>query len=119
MKWRPTSTLDHLPKVVSIHSVLVAPAHNTSFSIPITIKGEEIVGTTALLDTGAGGKFIDQNYAQKLQLPIRRLEKPLRVRNVDGTLNKTGIVTKYALLKLTINGRTTQHRLMLTGLGKE
>jgi len=48
-----------------------------------------------------------------------RLEEPLKVRNVDGTLNKTGTVTHYVELDLNINGRTKRHRLMITGLGKE
>ncbi|KDR64824.1 hypothetical protein GALMADRAFT_30614, partial [Galerina marginata CBS 339.88] len=48
----------------------------------------ETVETSALLDSGAGGKFIDQNYVRKLDLQTRKLKEPLAVYNVDGTLNK-------------------------------
>ena len=35
------------------------------------------IETLALIDSGAGGKFIDQNYAQKLGIKIQKLEQPL------------------------------------------
>ena len=111
MKWRPTSTLDHLLVVVSIHTVLTAPTYNTSFSIPIEMIGEnkheQNVETTALLDTGAGGKFINQNYVQKMGFfPTCNLEKSVRVWNIDGILNKKGTIMKYVLAKVKINGKT-------------
>ena len=93
--------------MITIQSVLVACDVNKSFSIPIQITSEgqkKIVETTALIDSGAGGKFIDQNYATKLGLEPRKLDKELRVRNVDGTLNKTGKIKYYTVLDLTING---------------
>ena len=33
--------------------------------------------TLGLIDSGAGGKFIDQNYAKAIGLKIRTLETPL------------------------------------------
>ncbi|KAF9471539.1 hypothetical protein BDN70DRAFT_819849, partial [Pholiota conissans] len=106
---------------MTIQSVLVAcDTTNKSFSIPLSItshESEQIVDTTALLDTGAGGKFIDQNYAKKQGLKLENLGRPIRVRNVDGTLNKTGTITKYARVKLGIHGKEKWHQLMVTGLG--
>ena len=43
-----------------------------------------------LIDSGAGGKFIDQNYARTLTLPLQNLIKPIPALNVDGSLNKKG-----------------------------
>ena len=40
------------------------------------------------------------------------------VYNVDGTLNKKGTIRKYVELPMTINGKKTLERLMVTGLGK-
>ena len=55
-------------------------------SIPLKIKTEtETVETHALLDSGAGGEFIDQNYAKTLGQPLENLEKPIPAINVDGT----------------------------------
>ena len=64
----------------------MAEIENKSMSLPISIScGEKIIETKALLDTGAGGKFIDQNFIQQNKLETRKLEKPIVVYNVDGT----------------------------------
>ena len=46
-------------------------------TIPIKISGKtekENVDTPGLLDSGAGGKFIDQNYARKSGFKIHKIE---------------------------------------------
>ena len=82
------------------------------------LVGNKNVETLALIDSGAGGKFIDQNFARKEKLEMKDLENPLVVYNVDGTLNKTGTIRKYVDLPIIINGRKTTERLLVTGLGK-
>jgi hypothetical protein len=52
---------------LSIKHIQVAQIENNTITIDISISGEslgqkKIVETTTLLDTGAGGKFIDQNF---------------------------------------------------------
>ena len=87
--------------------------------IPISLdKKEKNVETLGLIDSGAGGKFIDQNFAREEKLETKDLENPLVVYNVDGTLKKTGTIRKYVNLPMTINGRKTTERLLVTGLGK-
>ena len=91
-------------------------------SIPITIKCAEenkTIETLGLIDSGAGGKFIDQNYAKTLGLETKLLSKPITARNVDGTENKRGKITNYVDLDLTINGRTVKTQLLISGLGKQ
>jgi hypothetical protein len=51
--------------------------------------------TVALLDSGATENFINISYAQKLNLPIRRLMQERRLFNVDGTPNKAGTLKYY------------------------
>jgi len=65
-------------------------------TIPIKISGKtekENVDTPGLLDSGAGGKFIDQNYTRKSGFKIQQLEQTLKAFNVDGTENKCGDMT--------------------------
>ena len=50
-------------------------------------KGIEIV-EEGFLDCGATGKFIDQNYTKDKGLKTEPLDQPVKVYNVDGTLNK-------------------------------
>ena len=112
------------PPSISVFNVLVAETDNHAMTIPITISSEknkenETIETKALLDTGAGGKFIDQNYVNHLNLETRALGHPLKVYNVDGTPNKQGTITKYVNVELTINRRPRRHNLFVTGLGKQ
>ena len=67
-------------------------------------KKEKIVETLGLIDSGVGGKFINQNFAKEEKLEVKDLEKPLMVYNIDRTLNKTGTIKKYVDLPITING---------------
>ena len=89
-------------------------------SIPLKIKTEtETIETHALLDSGAGGEFIDQNYAKTLDLLLENLDKPILAINVDGTLNKKGTIKHYINLKLEIFGQPQTIRLLVTRLGKQ
>ena len=108
--------------VLDIFSVNIAHIESNSLSIPILIKCAEenkTVEILGLIDSGAGGKFIDQNYAKTLGLETKLLNKPITARNVDGTENKQGKITNYVDLDLTINGRTVKTQLLISGLGKQ
>ena len=91
-------------------------------TIPISISGtteKENVDAPGFLDSGAGGKFIDQNYARNSGFEIQTLKEPLKVFNVDGTENKRGTIKSFVDLDLTIFGRRRNTRLLVTGLGKQ
>ena len=55
-----------LASSILISNVVVAQIENKTMHIPISFSSEHTNGRTvemkALLDTGAGGKFIDQNF---------------------------------------------------------
>ena len=92
-------------------------------TLSIKISGESLGQKTikmkTLLDTGAGEKFINQNFVRNQKIKIKDLEHPIKVFDVDGTPNKQGTITKYTQLDLTINGCTRPHNLFVTGLGKQ
>jgi Reverse transcriptase (RNA-dependent DNA polymerase)/Retroviral aspartyl protease len=122
LKQRTGSTL--VSPSLSIEHVQVAQIKKNMMTIDILISGEslgqkKIVKATTLLDTGAGGKFIDQNFVWNQKIETKKLKYPIEVFNVDGTLNKWGTITKYTQLDLTINGQTWTHNLLVTGLGKQ
>ena len=106
---------------ISILNVIVAEIENKSMIIPILLSskqnGKKNVKTKALLDTGAGGKFIDQNFVLRNDLRTHKLAKPITIYNVDGTENKTGTITQYVDVNLQIGNRTTAMKLLVTGLG--
>ena len=51
--------------------------------------------TTVLLDLGATENFISMQYMKELQLPIKHLQCPWPVYNVDRTQNKNGDIEHY------------------------
>jgi Retroviral aspartyl protease len=109
---------------LSIEHVQVAQIKKNMMTVAILISGEslgqkKIVDTTTLLDTGAGGKFINQNFVRNQKIETKELKYPIEVFNVDGTPNKQGTITEYTQLDLTINGQTRTHNLLVTGLGKQ
>jgi len=78
------------------------------------------VDTKALLDSGAEGEFIDQNYARSIGIEQKELSEPIKVLNVDGTRNKRGTITHYVDVDLQIGDRTEfGQRLYVTELGKQ
>ena len=78
--------------------------------------GIEIV-EEGFLDCGATGKFIDQNYTKDKGLKTEPLKEPIKVYNVDGTLNKRGTIRQYVDLNIEIHGKTCKERFLVTGLG--
>jgi hypothetical protein len=78
---------------LSIEHVQVAQIKNNTMTVDILISGEslgqkKIVETTTLLDTGAGGKFINQNFVRNQKIETKELRYSIEVLNVDGTPNK-------------------------------
>src|ERR1700678_1400659 len=106
---------------LEIHSVTLGLVERNALFIPITIRdqSEKTVETPALVDSGAGGKFIDQNFARNSRMDIYNLERLMKALNVDGTENKQGTIKQYVDLTFTIIGRPQIQRLFLTGLGKQ
>ena len=47
----------------------------------------------ALLDSGATGMFMDKRMAARHGFKLQKLERPIVVRNMDGTNNSGGAIT--------------------------
>ena len=81
-----------VPPSITIDHVQVTEIEKNTMILSIEISGENIdqktVKTKALLDTGAGGKFINQNFVRNQKIKTKNLEHPIEVFNVDGTPNK-------------------------------
>jgi len=71
----------------------------------------------ALIDSGAIENFMNLEYAKYLQLPIKRLEEPRNLFNVDGTTNKSGSLQYYTDLQVQTGNQRTNLRFFLTDLG--
>jgi len=54
----------------------------------------------ALIDSGATKNFMNLENTKYLQLPIKRLEEPQNLFNVDSTTNKSGSLQFYTDLQV-------------------
>src|ERR1700678_4008076 len=89
-------------------------------SIPITCKtfgGNKTIVTKVLLDTGAGGLFLDKKYATKHHIILHDLPNTITPRNVDGTLNEARQITQFTWVQVIIDKRKFLERLLVTNLG--
>ncbi len=73
--------------------------------------------TLALLDSGATENFMSLDYAKHLHLPIKTLQEPRRLFNVDGTPNKAGDLKYYTDLGTRTGTSTKTLRYFLSDLG--
>jgi len=71
-----------------------------------------------LIDSGATENFMNLEYAKYLQLPIKRLEEPQNLFNVDGTTNKSSALQYYTDLQVQTRTQRTNLRFFLTDLGE-
>ena len=61
-----------------------------------TFKGK--VEERALVDSGATANFIDYKTVARLQLGTQKLDNIRTVKNIDGTLNRSGSITHCVTL---------------------
>ena len=54
------------------------------------IDTQEGIMVEVLLDSGATGLMISSEFSKKQGFKLKKLERPMNVRNVDGSLNKEG-----------------------------
>jgi len=76
-------------------------------------------GVHALVDSGATGLFIDQEYVKSNQIPTTKLRVAVPVFNVDGTANTAGSISEVAELILLYEGHSERALFSVTGLGKQ
>src|SRR6266571_2819098 len=100
-----------------IHSLEVGPK---CIMLPIHLKTTDTIeelSTEAMVDTGATGDFIDQDFVTHAKLPTRKLSQPIPVYNVDGTPNEAGSIHEVVDVIMTYNQHSERILLAVTRLG--
>jgi hypothetical protein len=101
---------------LDVYSVTIANISRNSISVPINIGSSKQTFET-LIDSSAGGLFIDQNFAKNFD--INYLDEPVKAYSVDGTENKWGTINAYVNLKFFLGKQKFKERFYVTGLGKQ
>ena len=71
----------------------------------------------ALVDSGATANFIDQKTVKRLRLKTLKLEQTHSVRNIDGTFNQAGLITRACDLLISQGSKQERTRFYVTNLG--
>jgi len=82
------------------------------------IDTHEGVMIKALLDSGATEMFMDRQIAARHGFKLQKLEKPIAVRNVDGTNNSGGAITHQVECNVFYKGHMERMRMDACNLGK-
>jgi len=80
-----------------------------------THKGRTV---KALLDSGATGLFMSRSLAQKGGYRLIKLDRPLQVRNVDGTGNSGGTMIHEVKINMFYKGHVERVQINICKLGK-
>jgi hypothetical protein len=91
-----------------------------SMQIPVSIRASyNMADIKALVDSGATDNFIHPHFVKRMGLGQRELDKPKNIYNVDDTTNKSGQITHYLSLAVTMAGKTQEMRFLITDIGRE
>jgi len=101
-----------LPKRLSVNTL---DACRTSIILPIevsTTDTSEVHSVKALLDSGAIGNFIDQDFIRTKGINTRSISRPIPVYNMDGSPNEAGQISEVVDVFLCY--KTHSERTLLT-----
>ena len=86
--------------------------------IPIKLSvGNQIVETTAIIDYGTTGNFIDLELISLTKFPLQHLKTPVKAYNVDGTTNSKGNIVWETQVDVFFTSRKENVQLMILNLG--
>ncbi len=103
-----------MPQMLKIHSL--EPGLNC-IMLPIHLKTMDTIEealSEAMVDTGAMGNFIDQDFVRNAKLPTCKLSQPIPVYNVNGTLNEAGSIHEVMDMIMTYGGHSERILLVVT-----
>ena len=101
-----------------INHVLTALPNERTLHVPIKISvNNQIIDTTAIIDCGAMVNFIDPGLTTLTKFPLRKLERPVKAYNVDGTTNSKGNIVWETHIDLHFPKHKENIRLMVLNLG--
>jgi len=82
------------------------------------VDNHKRVSVKALLDSRATGMFADKKFVKKNGFKLEKLERPVRIRNIDGTGNKWGLVTYEIEVNMYYQGHVKRMKLDVYDLGR-
>jgi len=79
------------------------------------IDMQEGIMVEALLDSGAMGMVMSSEFAKKQSFKLKKLERPMQVRNVDGFFNREGPIENTVEVNIYYKGHTEKTEINVIG----
>ena len=79
------------------------------------IDMQEGITVEVLLDSGATGLVISSEFARKQGFKLKRLERPMNIRNIDGSLNKEGPIEHTVEVNIYFKGYRERTEIDIIG----
>ena len=79
------------------------------------INMQERITVEILLDSGATGLVMSSEFAKKQGFKLKKLERPMNVRNVDGSLNKEGPIENTVEVNIYYQGHRERTEIDVIG----
>jgi len=79
------------------------------------IDAQEEITVEALLDSGATGLVMSSEFARKQGFKLKKLDRPINVRNVDGSLNKEGPIEHMVEVNIYYQGHRERTEIDVIG----
>ena len=79
------------------------------------IDTQEGIMVEALLDSGAMRLVMSSEFARKQGFKLKRLERPMNIRNVDGSLNKEGPIKHMVEVNIYYQGHRERMEIDVIG----
>jgi len=79
------------------------------------IDMQEGITVEALLDSGATGLVMSSEFARKQGFKLKKLERPMQVRNVDGSFNKEGPIENTVEVNIYYKGHVERMEIDVIG----
>jgi len=79
------------------------------------IDTQEEITVEALLDSGAMGLVISSEFTRKQGFKLKRLDRPMYVRNMDGSLNKEGPIEHTVEVNIYYQGHRERTEIDVIG----
>ena len=91
-------------------------------AVKIKLAFKNMHGVTpevALLDSGATENFLNLNIWKSMKIGRFKMERPIPIRNIDGTKNKSGNIEYFCWLLVNLGSERAKMKFYLTSLGSD
>ena len=101
-----------------VNHVFTALPNERTLHIPVRISvNNQIIETTAIINCGATGSFIDPGLVALAEFPLRKLDRQIKAYNMDGTTNSKGNIVWETNVDLLFPKHQENVKLMVLNLG--